>query len=50
MKYALVFLTLFLEQHLHTGFVAIVTGGSAGIGLEVSRGLVAKNVHVVIGL
>lgn len=37
------------EQRLHTGYVAIVTGGSAGIGFEVSRGLVSKNVHVVIG-
>lgn len=40
----------FSEQRLHTGYVAIVTGGSAGIGFEVSRGLVSKNVHVVIGL
>lgn len=37
------------EQLLHTGYVAIVTGGSEGIGFEVSRGLVSKNVHVVIG-
>ncbi|XP_033743800.1 dehydrogenase/reductase SDR family member on chromosome X-like [Pecten maximus] len=34
--------------HLHTGKVAIVTGGSSGIGFEVSKGLVAKNVHVFI--
>ncbi|XP_060575385.1 dehydrogenase/reductase SDR family member on chromosome X-like [Ruditapes philippinarum] len=34
---------------LQTGKVAIVTGGGAGIGYHVSKGLVAKNVHVVIG-
>ncbi|XP_060067663.1 dehydrogenase/reductase SDR family member on chromosome X-like [Ylistrum balloti] len=36
------------DLHLHTGKVAIVTGGSSGIGFEVSKGLVAKNVHVFI--
>lgn len=40
----------FTEQHLHTGCVAIVTGGSGGIGFEVSRRLVSKNVHVIIGM
>lgn len=34
---------------LQTGKVAIVTGGGAGIGFFVSKGLVAKNVHVIIG-
>ncbi|XP_069130765.1 polyprenol dehydrogenase-like isoform X2 [Argopecten irradians] len=36
------------DLRLHTGRVAIVTGGSCGIGFEVSKGLVAKNVHVFI--
>ncbi|KAJ8298115.1 hypothetical protein KUTeg_024646 [Tegillarca granosa] len=36
------------EQTLKTGMVAIVTGGDAGIGYEVSKGLVSKNVHVII--
>ncbi|OWF43787.1 dehydrogenase/reductase SDR family member on chromosome X-like [Mizuhopecten yessoensis] len=36
------------DLRLHTGKVAIVTGGSGGIGFEVSKGLVAKNVHVFI--
>lgn len=34
---------------LQTGKVAIVTGGAAGIGYYVTKGLVAKNVHVIIG-
>ncbi|KAL3880189.1 hypothetical protein ACJMK2_032452 [Sinanodonta woodiana] len=34
---------------LQTGKVAIVTGGASGIGFFVSKGLVAKNVHVIIG-
>jgi len=34
---------------LHTGKVAIVTGGAVGIGFEISKELVAKNVHVFIG-
>ncbi|KAK3101118.1 hypothetical protein FSP39_001075 [Pinctada imbricata] len=33
---------------LHTHKVAIVTGGSSGIGFHVSKGLVAKNVHVIM--
>ena len=35
---------------LQTGKVAIVTGGAAGIGYYVTKGLVAKNVHVIIGI
>ncbi|XP_022319324.1 polyprenol dehydrogenase-like isoform X2 [Crassostrea virginica] len=36
------------ELHLHTGKIAVVTGGTCGIGFHVSLGLVAKNVHVVM--
>jgi len=39
-----------LEIPLQTGKVAIVTGGSGGIGFYVAKGLVKKNVHVIIGL
>ncbi|XP_045203533.2 dehydrogenase/reductase SDR family member on chromosome X-like isoform X2 [Mercenaria mercenaria] len=38
-----------IDLPLQTGKVAIVTGGGAGIGFDVSKGLVAKNVHVIIG-
>lgn len=40
----------FIGIPLQTGKVAIVTGGSGGIGFYVAKGLVAKNVHVIIGL
>ncbi|XP_052692828.1 dehydrogenase/reductase SDR family member on chromosome X-like isoform X2 [Crassostrea angulata] len=36
------------EVKLHTGKVALVTGGTCGIGFHVSMGLVSKNVHVVM--
>ena len=45
----IVLLLLLIDVPLQTGKVAIVTGGAAGIGFYVSKALLAKNVHVVIG-
>ncbi|XP_055995571.1 dehydrogenase/reductase SDR family member on chromosome X-like isoform X3 [Ostrea edulis] len=38
-----------IKLHLRNGKLAVVTGGTSGIGFYVSLGLVSKNVHVVIG-
>ncbi|XP_061185629.1 dehydrogenase/reductase SDR family member on chromosome X-like [Saccostrea echinata] len=37
------------ELQLRTGKIALVTGGTSGIGFHVSLGLVSKNIHVIMG-
>ena len=45
----IVFYFSFTGVPLQTGKVAIVTGGTAGIGYYITKELIAKNVHVIIG-
>lgn len=40
----------FSDLPLKTGKVAVITGGSRGIGLEVVRMLMQCDLHVVIGI